>query len=64
MALESFFEDLVLDTREAIENFIVFLEEEPHIEIDDAPDIKDADQETICGLIEFIESRYGSSERH
>ena len=63
MALESFFEDLVLDTREAIENFIAFLEEGPHIEIDDVPDMKDADEETICGLIEFIESRYDSSER-
>ena len=45
-------------------NFIAFLEEGPHIEIDDVPDMKDADEETICGLIEFIESRYGSSERH
>lgn len=57
MALESFFEDLVLDTPEAMDNFIAFLEEEPQVRLDDCPDIRDADEETISRLVEYLKSR-------
>ncbi len=57
MALESFFEDLVLDTPEALDNFIAFMEEEPQIKLDGCPDIRDADEDTIRRLVEHLRSK-------
>ena len=47
MATESFFEDMVLDTPEAVANFKDFIKESPHVKIDGDIEIKWADRESV-----------------
>ena len=56
MATESFFEDLVIDTPEAIANWKAFLKEQPHLVVDPDIVIVDADEETVKRLMsKYIE---------
>ncbi len=52
MATESFYEDMVIDTPEAVANFVSFLEEEPTIAVDRSFSVKHADKECMDRLME------------
>ena len=52
MATESFYEDMVIDTDEALANLIAFAEEEPHLKVDKDIKIRYADRESMDRLME------------
>ncbi len=52
MATESFYEDMVIDTPEALANLIAFAEEEPHLKVDKDFKVKYADEESMRRLVE------------
>ena len=52
MATESFYEDMVIDTDEALANLIAFAEEEPHLKVDMDIKIRYADRESMDRLME------------
>ena len=52
MPAESFYEDLVIDTPEAWENFLAFLEEEPHMKINPNIKVRHASEETMKKFME------------
>ena len=52
MATESFYEDMIIDTPEALANLIAFAEEEPHLKVDKNIRIKHADEESMRRFVE------------
>ncbi len=52
MATESFYEDMIIDTPEALENFLAFLEEEPHAKIDHNVKFVYADEDSMKRFVE------------
>ena len=57
MATESFFEDMIINTPEAIANLIAFVEKEPHVITSDVENFEDASEEYMKDLIEMIRSK-------
>lgn len=57
MATESFFEDMIINTPEAIANLIAFVEKEPHVITSDVENFEDASEEYMKDLIEMIHSK-------
>jgi len=52
MPTESFFEDMIIDTDEALANLIAFAEEEPHLKVDVDIEITHADEDSMDRFME------------
>ena len=52
MATESFYEDMIIDTPEALANLIAFAEEEPHLKVRGDIKFEYADAESIKRFVE------------
>lgn len=52
MATESFYEDMVIDTPEALANLKAFAEEEPHLKVDVDIEITHADEDSMDRFME------------
>ncbi len=60
MATESFYEDIVIDTPETKANFVSFMEEEPHVAVHVAKEIKHIDKASMDRLMQ----KHGQKNRH
>ncbi len=52
MATESFYEDMIIDTPEAMANLKAFAEEEPHLKVDESIKITYADEDSMDRFME------------
>lgn len=51
MATQSFFEDMIIDTPEALANLIAFAEEEPHLKVDSKVKIRYDNEEEVMNRL-------------